>query len=116
MIYRITIAAIFTVIVISSMLSASDDIGRYFIYLTNWGITLCMITTVLGAILVAVWYFHPEYSGEWGKKITRQIRISFFFFSTFHLFIKLVSVKCEKNFYVILQINYFVELILLEIF
>lgn len=46
------------------MLSASDDIGRYFIYLTNWGITLCMITTILGAILVAVWYFHPEYSGE----------------------------------------------------
>lgn len=46
------------------MISASDDIGRYFIYLTNWGITLCMITTVLGAILVAVWYYHPEYSGK----------------------------------------------------
>lgn len=46
------------------MLSASEDIGRYFIYLTNWGITLCMITTVLGAILVAVWYYHPEYSGK----------------------------------------------------
>lgn len=32
--------------------------GKMFIYLTNWGLTLCVLTNVLGAILVTQWYFN----------------------------------------------------------
>lgn len=43
--------------------------GLYFIYLTNWGIMLCMVTTMLGAILVCTWYLHPEFAGKWGLSL-----------------------------------------------
>lgn len=32
--------------------------GKYFIFLTNWGIILCMITQLLAAILVTRWHFN----------------------------------------------------------
>lgn len=38
--------------------------GWYLIYLTDWGILLCMCTAVFGALLVSVWYFHPEYADQ----------------------------------------------------
>lgn len=46
-----------------SNLVTAHDWGYYFIYLTNWGILMCMITGIYGAILVSKWYFHTEYSG-----------------------------------------------------
>lgn len=31
--------------------------GKYFIFLTNWGIILCTLTQLLAAILVTRWHF-----------------------------------------------------------
>lgn len=30
---------------------------------------LCMVTTMLGAILVCTWYLHPEFAGKWGLSL-----------------------------------------------
>lgn len=67
LIYRWLIALFFTAVVIDSMLEkeegSSTNFWLYFIYLTNWGVMLCMFTNLLGAILVTTWHFHPEYAG-----------------------------------------------------
>lgn len=59
-------AAFYVVTVAISMSHIHDwlGFGMYLIYLTDWGILLCMFTGLYGAILVSVWHFHPEYSGE----------------------------------------------------
>ncbi|XP_053662615.1 protein rolling stone-like [Anopheles marshallii] len=64
LLYRLALAIFFTGVVINSMVVAveRDEFSKYFIYLTHWGILLCMGTTVMGAVLVMIWYFHPEYS------------------------------------------------------
>ncbi|XP_058059006.1 protein rolling stone-like [Anopheles bellator] len=64
LLYRMALAIFFTGVVINSMVVAAETahFGKYFIYLTHWGILLCMVTTVMGAVLVKIWYFHPEYS------------------------------------------------------
>lgn len=66
LIYRWAIALFFIGAVSESMsgLLSANDLRLYFIYLTNWGILACMITGVMGAVLVSIWYFHPEYSGD----------------------------------------------------
>ncbi|GAB0089035.1 Protein rolling stone [Sergentomyia squamirostris] len=66
LIYRWVIAAIFIGAVVVSMSRnvTASDWGYYFIYLTNWGIIACMITTTMGAILVSLWHFHPQFSAR----------------------------------------------------
>ncbi|XP_053957633.1 protein rolling stone [Anastrepha ludens] len=68
LIYRWLIALFFTAVVIDSMLEkeegSSTNFWLYFIYLTNWGVMLCMFTNILGAILVTTWHFHPEYADK----------------------------------------------------
>lgn len=65
--YRWFMALFFVVVVITSMWPDADDESSYwlyFIYMTNWGIWMCMLTNLLGAVLVTVWHYHPEYAGE----------------------------------------------------
>jgi len=72
-IYRLVFAIFFTVCTLYSIIShgiknGAENLGYFFIALTNWGICLCMICSIYGFILVAVWYYHPEYS----QKIDNQ--------------------------------------------
>uniref|UniRef100_A0A1B0CZ86 Uncharacterized protein n=1 Tax=Phlebotomus papatasi TaxID=29031 RepID=A0A1B0CZ86_PHLPP len=66
LIYRWIIAIIFIASVAVSMSNnvTASDWGFYFIYLTNWGIVACTITTTMGAILVSLWHFHPQFSAR----------------------------------------------------
>uniref|UniRef100_A0A1L8D935 Putative conserved plasma membrane protein n=2 Tax=Nyssomyia neivai TaxID=330878 RepID=A0A1L8D935_9DIPT len=65
LIYRWIIAALFIAAVVVSMSRlVGSDWGYYFIYLTNWGIIACMVTTTMGAILVTLWHFHPQFSAR----------------------------------------------------
>lgn len=62
-IYRLLLALFFTTVVAWSIvyhLTNLAAIKYYFIYLTNWGILLCMTCTWLGFALVVAWHFHPE--------------------------------------------------------
>ncbi|TMW52344.1 hypothetical protein DOY81_002601 [Sarcophaga bullata] len=49
--------AIFFISVFISCLILQFANGKYFIFLTNWGIILCMLTQLLAAILVTRWHF-----------------------------------------------------------
>ncbi|EDW88600.1 protein rolling stone [Drosophila yakuba] len=65
--YRWFMALFFVVVVIISMWPEADDQSSYwlyFIYMTNWGIWMCMLTNVLGAVLVTIWHYHPEYADK----------------------------------------------------
>ncbi|XP_058451661.1 protein rolling stone-like [Malaya genurostris] len=66
LLYRLALAIFFTAVVVNSIVATvtPEDWGKYFIYLTHWGIMMCMATSVMGAALVARWYFHPEYSDK----------------------------------------------------
>lgn len=66
LLYRLALAIFFTAVVTNSIVVSvsSEDWAKYFIYLTHWGILLCMATSVFGAALVARWYFHPEFSDK----------------------------------------------------
>lgn len=63
MAYRWIVATFFTGAVVFSIynhVTKFNEIGKFFIYLTNWGILLCMVCTLYGAILVTLCYFHPK--------------------------------------------------------
>ncbi|XP_055593397.1 protein rolling stone [Uranotaenia lowii] len=64
LLYRLGLALFYSAVVINSLVESSlnDTLGKYFIYLTHWGILMCMATTVMGAALVTRWYFQPAYS------------------------------------------------------
>ncbi|XP_034667925.1 protein rolling stone [Drosophila subobscura] len=65
--YRWFMALFFVGVVIESMWPLADDetsYWLYFIYMTNWGIWMCMLTNLLGAILVTIWHYHPEYADK----------------------------------------------------
>ncbi|EDW76201.1 uncharacterized protein Dwil_GK14787 [Drosophila willistoni] len=65
--YRWFMALFFVAVVIESMWPVKDDESSYwlyFIYMTNWGIWMCMLTNLLGAILVTIWHYHPEYADK----------------------------------------------------
>lgn len=66
LLYRLSLAVFFTAVVVNSIVVSVSiqEWTKYFIYLTHWGIMMCMGTTVMGAILVARWYFHPEFSDK----------------------------------------------------
>ncbi|XP_013102294.2 protein rolling stone-like [Stomoxys calcitrans] len=48
---------LFFVSVFLSCLVLQFSEGKYFIFLTNWGIMLCVITQLLGVVLATRWYF-----------------------------------------------------------
>ncbi|EDV94060.1 protein rolling stone [Drosophila grimshawi] len=65
--YRWLMALFFIGVVIESMWPSADheySYWIYFIYMTNWGIWMCMLTNLLGAILVTIWHYHPEYADK----------------------------------------------------
>lgn len=64
--YRIFVAIFTTAVVIDSLNShlRHHSLGLFFIYLTHWGLIVNMIVGIFGAVLVSLWHFHPEYSGE----------------------------------------------------
>ncbi|XP_017860353.1 PREDICTED: protein rolling stone isoform X1 [Drosophila arizonae] len=67
LLYRWFMALFFIAVVIKSMWPRSDDESSYwlyFIYMTNWGIWMCMLTNLLGAVLVTIWHHHPEYADK----------------------------------------------------
>lgn len=66
LIYRLFLAGFFIAVVIDSMIDhyRMANFGLYFIYMTNWGIMMCMITNVYAAILVLIWHYRPEYAGK----------------------------------------------------
>ncbi|XP_075151374.1 protein rolling stone [Haematobia irritans] len=66
LIYRSFLAAFFIAVVIDSMIDHYQyaSFGLYFIYMTNWGILLCMITNVYALILVLIWHYRPEYADK----------------------------------------------------
>ncbi|XP_055903213.1 protein rolling stone [Eupeodes corollae] len=60
LIYRWIIGLFFVGVVIESILFGGSGY-HFFIFLTNWGILMCMFTNLLGAVLVSIYHFHPEY-------------------------------------------------------
>ncbi|XP_067621794.1 protein rolling stone-like [Eurosta solidaginis] len=59
LIYRWIFAFIFIAGAVGSWLDRFCD-GKWFIYLTNWGFSLCMLTSVSGALLVTIFYCGKE--------------------------------------------------------
>ncbi|XP_073823059.1 protein rolling stone [Musca autumnalis] len=66
LIYRLFLAGFFIAVVIDSMIDHYNNasFGLYFIYMTNWGILMCMITNVYAAILVLIWHYRPDYADK----------------------------------------------------
>lgn len=64
--YRIAVAIFTTYVVIDSIINHTSkyELGKFFIYLTHWGILINMITGIMGAVLVTIWHFHSDYAGE----------------------------------------------------
>ena len=56
LIYRWLWAIFFVTVFISCLILQFAE-GKYFIFLTNWGIILCMLTQLLAVILVTRWHF-----------------------------------------------------------
>lgn len=62
--YRWLLAAFFAAGVIGSMMQDFNG-GRWFIYLTDWGFTLCLFTCTYGAVIATIYYFNQSYFGEY---------------------------------------------------
>ncbi|CAD7085572.1 unnamed protein product [Hermetia illucens] len=88
LLYRCFIAAFYLAVVIYSMIDGFSN-GLYFIYLTNWGIMLCMVTTMLGAILVCTWYLHPEFADR--VKDSNEMPIPFKIYWGMHVITLILS-------------------------
>ncbi|XP_068150984.1 protein rolling stone-like [Drosophila tropicalis] len=70
LLYRWFLAAFFGTGVIMS-LSNSFDNGRWFVFLTDWGFTLCFYACAYGAIVATIYFIKPSYfaPGSWSLKI-----------------------------------------------
>lgn len=44
-----------------TMKFTTDKFWYFFIYLTNWGLILCTICTVYGALLTTTWHYNKKY-------------------------------------------------------
>lgn len=68
--YRVLVAIFTTAVVIVSLTAhlQKHGLGKFFIYLTHWGILINMVTGIYGAVLVSVWHFHSSYSGKLSKR------------------------------------------------
>ncbi|XP_068139993.1 protein rolling stone-like [Drosophila tropicalis] len=60
LIYRWLFAAFFGICMIMSVVETFYG-GRWFIYLTDWGFTLCTYTAIYGAVITTIYYFRPFY-------------------------------------------------------
>lgn len=89
LIYRWLISIFFIAVVIYSMVTGMHY-GMYFIYLTNWGIMMCMLTNALGAILVSIWYLHPEFADR--VVDSNAMPISFKIYWAMHITTLIVSI------------------------
>lgn len=71
--YRILVAFFATFVVIETIVVHILRYGsftKYFIFVSHWGLAINMITSILGGIVVALWYFKPNYAG---KKMSNKI-------------------------------------------
>lgn len=56
LLYRWIWSLFFIAVFVTCLVLQFSD-GKYFIFLTNWGIMLCTLTQLIAAILVTRWYF-----------------------------------------------------------
>lgn len=49
--------------VVTYSLKTTEFLKYWFIFLTNWGVVLCLITTFIGSCLVTRWHFDAGYVG-----------------------------------------------------
>jgi len=63
LLYRWILAAFFAAGVIGSMVETFNG-GRWFIYLTDWGFSLCFYCCTYGAIIATIYFIKPSYFGE----------------------------------------------------
>ncbi|XP_037048666.1 protein rolling stone-like [Bradysia coprophila] len=102
LLWRIVLAAFFISAVITSMASLTpEDFRFYFIYLTNWGIILCMITSVYGAILVTYWHFNSRYADRISE--CNDMPFAFKFYWSIHNIILNVSIVITVIYWSILH-------------
>lgn len=57
LLYRWMWAFFFISVFIASLVLQLSD-GKFFIFLTNWGIIACMLAQISGAILTTRWYYN----------------------------------------------------------
>ncbi|ALC39023.1 CG9555 [Drosophila busckii] len=70
LIYRWILTAFFAGGVIGSLVDSFTG-GHWFIYLTDWGFTLCLYACLYGAVITTIYFVNPNYfaNGSWALKI-----------------------------------------------
>ncbi|XP_030377534.1 protein rolling stone-like [Scaptodrosophila lebanonensis] len=70
LVYRWLLAAFFGAGVIGSLVGSLNG-GTWFIYLTDWGFTLCWYACTYGAVVATIHFWKPRYfvPGSWALKI-----------------------------------------------
>ncbi|XP_030080024.1 protein rolling stone-like [Drosophila hydei] len=70
LIYRWLLAAFFATGVICSLIDQFNE-GTWFIYLTDWGFSLCFYACTYGAIVATIYFIKPSYfeAGSWALRI-----------------------------------------------
>lgn len=63
LIYRWSLAAFFAGGFLGSVIETFND-GKWFIYLTDWGFTLCFYTCTFGAVIATIYFIRPNYFGK----------------------------------------------------
>ncbi|XP_017033958.1 protein rolling stone [Drosophila kikkawai] len=86
--YRWFLAAFFAAGVIGSMMQDFNG-GRWFIFLTDWGFTLCLFTCTFGAVIATIYYMNPAYF-EPGSRSLKIYWISHYTTSVLSMLITLV--------------------------
>lgn len=66
LLYRWLVAVFVVFVVVYAFVEHCQkfNVGYFFIYLTHWGIMINMVVGVMGAILVTIWHFNPEFKGN----------------------------------------------------
>lgn len=59
LVYRWTSAAFFFCTFFASLALQFIE-GKFFLFLTNWGILLCLLTEILAACLATIWFCNPN--------------------------------------------------------
>lgn len=61
--WALVIFTVVTVIISFEAHIRRFSFGKFFIYLTRWGILMNMIVAIFGAVLVTCWHFHGNFKG-----------------------------------------------------
>ncbi|KAH8410030.1 hypothetical protein KR009_004265 [Drosophila setifemur] len=88
LLYRWILAAFFAGGVIGSMVDSFND-GRWFIYLTDWGFSLCFYCCTYGAIVATIYFIKPSYFGL-GNRALKIYWISHYTTSVLSMLVSLV--------------------------